>query len=154
MLINVLKETPIWVWIVFVYLIITGIKATQERTVHLSRFFIIPILLLSFKYPLFYNVYGIHLIFFIVLFSAFFYFFIPEKQSIKIHKNYVKLKGSYFPLALYMSFFAAKYVLGYHIKIYPHHFSYRYIDIILSALLCGFFLGRAFQFYKKSSEGR
>lgn len=151
---TIIKETPLWVWFIFIYLIVVGVKATHDRIVPISRFFITPFIFVTLKYKIFLTYNGLYFFFMIALFTAFFYSYIPEKQSIEVHKNSIKLKGSYTPLFIFMSFFVAKYWLGYNIKKFPNVLSYVYADLILSAFFTGYFLGNACQFYKKSRECR
>ncbi|CDL87453.1 conserved membrane hypothetical protein [Xenorhabdus cabanillasii JM26] len=40
----VIKNTPAWVWVLFVFLVLRGIKALDDREMHPSRLFLLPIL--------------------------------------------------------------------------------------------------------------
>lgn len=46
MVLSVLEHTPIWVWVLFVYLLTRGVKALKTREVPVSRLFFIPVLFL------------------------------------------------------------------------------------------------------------
>ncbi|WP_246432490.1 MULTISPECIES: DUF6622 family protein [Xenorhabdus] len=40
----VIKNTPVWVWVLLVFLVFRGIKALDDREMHPSRLFLLPIL--------------------------------------------------------------------------------------------------------------
>ncbi|ULR31939.1 hypothetical protein MJO48_04375 [Dickeya fangzhongdai] len=44
---TIFSNTPLWVWILFVFLLKRGISALQPRKIPLNRLFIIPVLFLS-----------------------------------------------------------------------------------------------------------
>lgn len=46
MVISVLEHTPVWVWILFIYLLTRGVKALKTREVPVSRLFFIPVVFL------------------------------------------------------------------------------------------------------------
>ncbi|PHM55257.1 DUF6622 family protein [Xenorhabdus sp. KK7.4] len=39
----IIKDTPVWVWILFVFLVLRGIKALDDREMTVSRLFLLPI---------------------------------------------------------------------------------------------------------------
>ncbi|WP_244590228.1 DUF6622 family protein [Xenorhabdus innexi] len=39
----IIKETPVWVWILFVVLVLRGIKALDDREMTVNRLFLLPI---------------------------------------------------------------------------------------------------------------
>ncbi|MEG3129983.1 DUF6622 family protein [Pantoea cypripedii] len=46
MVISVLEHTPVWVWVLFIYLLSRGVKALKTREVAVSRLLIIPVVFL------------------------------------------------------------------------------------------------------------
>jgi hypothetical protein len=46
LLIGVIKGTPAWVWILFVFLMLRGIKALSDREMEVKRLFLLPLVFL------------------------------------------------------------------------------------------------------------
>ncbi|WP_338049386.1 DUF6622 family protein [Photorhabdus heterorhabditis] len=43
---TIIKDTPIWVWILFAFLIRRGISALYDREMRIDRLFLLPIVFL------------------------------------------------------------------------------------------------------------
>lgn len=43
LVVGILKGTPLWVWILFVFLILRGIKALNDREMEVNRLFLLPL---------------------------------------------------------------------------------------------------------------
>lgn len=52
---DLLKGTPIWVWILFAYLIFIGVKSLKTRSVFIPKLFIVPLVLIFTKYDFIVN---------------------------------------------------------------------------------------------------
>lgn len=46
LLLNIITETPIWVWILFVFLVTTGINGLSDREINVNYLFIMPLFFL------------------------------------------------------------------------------------------------------------
>lgn len=117
-LIQVLKNTPTWVWLVFLYLIITGILAATERVIHIVRLFIFPcifVFLFIFKLVSEHTVKlrGICILLLIIS-CAFPLICGRERKITKIKKYYVTIRGSYSNLLISILIFSTKYFFFIH----------------------------------------
>jgi hypothetical protein len=109
--------TPIWVWVIFIYLLLVGLKATRNRIIYLPKLYIIPIILIGLKYQTFFS--GNY--FSIALYASFLCIGIGTgilsalKAPIKIFKDLksIELPGNYSTLIILLLFFFVKYIFGY-----------------------------------------
>jgi len=148
---DILSGTPFWVYAVFVYLIIRGVKSLQPNDIPLIRLTIIPFILISWslyslhsKYCLSPHIVGIWLLsLFVGILIGWFAFY----RNIKVNKKsmIVHLPGSWYPLILYMLFFALKYCIGFTYAVAPEmnqNIFFGGTDAIASGLISGIFGGR------------
>ncbi len=149
-----INGTPIRVMIIFAYVIFIGIKSMRDRIVYLPKLFIIPAIFIGMKYKIFNLENPLILLYYLLtLLSGFSIgYLLGMKAKIEFLKNIksVKLPGNYYTIFIILSFFSIKYFFGYidatnselAIKYYP-------LDICVSALYSGYFLGRAIScFYR------
>jgi len=157
-IIDILSGTPPWVWLVFGYLIIIGIRALRPATVSFYQI-IIPVAIFSpwsfhavislFSSSLMSIVtwiggllLGIHLG--ISLFS--------RGITVDRTKMVAHLPGSPRTLILYLIFFCMKYAMRASLAINPElaqSFAFMLIDVGTSATISGIFLGRLFFVMRK-----
>ena len=146
-LIKTLIGTPIWVWLVFAYLIFVGIKATRQRVVYIPKLLIIPVILSVMKYKIFLSAStDIYLSYFIcLLMSIVFGFKIASRQKFEILGSLqVKIPGDYSTLMILISFFIIKYIFGYLNAV--NNDLYRELvvfELSTSGIFSGYFLGRS-----------
>ncbi|MDX7988751.1 hypothetical protein FE392_15680 [Xenorhabdus sp. 12] len=43
---SIIKDTPVWVWVLFVFLVLRGIKALSDREMRIERLFLLPMIFL------------------------------------------------------------------------------------------------------------
>ena len=148
---GIVVGTPWWVWAIFAYVTIVGIRATKTYTLPLPILFILPAVLIGMKYKVFLT--SNYLPFLIALtIGLFIGFFIGKKTPLKIFKSTksVEVPGNYHTLVILLAFFAAKYVFGYLESTQPSRaLEYAFVDISLSGLFAGFFLGRSLAYLYK-----
>ena len=152
-ILNILTHTPIWVYMVFCYLIFIGIKSLKERRTELYRVFIIPAIFLFLFLKRLLNVLNTDLISIslVALFiGSFIGYILVKKTNIKVDGNIITIPGSWQTIILIILTFAVKYVFGYMNAVYPvlamEHIK---LEIFLSGLFSGLFLGRGgFYCYK------
>lgn len=149
-LIQFLKHTPIWVYVIFVYFLVQGISALKPRSASVGSVFIMPIVLTLIVWWL-----GSSMWFSLWLLGACIGGWISWRRikSLPIHvdvrKRTIKLPGSPFPLILFLSIFALKYTFGAlevvapesYLKIIPY-------QSLLTGLLIGFCWGRAMSIWR------
>lgn len=144
-------ETPTWVWIVFVYLLITGIKNMKTRVVYMPQLLILPLVLVGITlYASVSIVAWITYAAFLGITTYLFYKFpIGQRFEVAERKLRIKLHGTYSVLVILMSFFAVKYFYGYLAANNNDLFQKLDIyEIIISGIFSGYFLGKALSYYK------
>ena len=119
-----LVNTPWWVYVIFVYVLIFGIRATKTRIVSLSRMFIIPIILIALSInellttvqPVWYNffIWVIAILIGIYLGWLQIYHF---KILIDRKKHLIQTPGTWTTLILLLIIFSTKYYFGYQLSI-------------------------------------
>lgn len=157
---KVILKTPMWVWIIFVYLVFIGVRSTKPRVVYVPQLFIIPLILIGLKFKLFLT--GSYLLlsgyFFSLILAAFFRYKLVKSQNINFVQNtmLVKIPGTFCVLIMLMAFFVIKYIFGYISVINPALYSnIQIFELCLSGLISGHFLGTAMGYlaqYKKVSD--
>ncbi|MBS0624886.1 MAG: hypothetical protein JSS32_02410 [Verrucomicrobia bacterium] len=164
-LIEILEGTPWWVYVLFIYLLNVGIKATRPRGVTIKQIFLIPSFLTIWAlYALSLRIddrYG-----FLALWASAaacgIYGGVHWARRIHLNVDKVRqvvyLKGSYISLVLILALFAIRYTFGYlytvrpELMLDPNIFS---IDVCLTGFTIGLFLGRSLAIwirYQKSIE--
>lgn len=157
LIIHALKGTPIWVYVVFFYLISIGIKALKSRVISLKKMFVLPFVFLAmFLYD--------QLRFFNLLFCAIWLlclivgsavgWVLNKKTTIKADKKkyLIEVPGSVVTLILILTIFAVKYCFGYLYATQPtlkESFIVHTLEMISSGVITGLLLGKAFCFLRK-----
>ncbi|WP_237448744.1 MULTISPECIES: DUF6622 family protein [unclassified Pantoea] len=151
-LIELLRHTPTWVWILLVYLIFRGIKALQTREVAVQKLFYIPVLFLVWgfygvfrettwvAYTLFSMIIGL-LIGGII--GAMLSHATGKPISSENHGMIIR-PGSALPLIFMLLAFAAKYTLSVSVALHPEliaSLSFNLIHGAISGVTAGIFWG-------------
>lgn len=142
------EKTPTWVWVLLAYLIHIGIKSMVPQKVYLPRFFIMPIVLTIMKYKEFLKGGDTLLLLYIlgITITSFIGYQLTKKDKVQIFKDElaVKVPANPYMLIITLSFFILKYYFGYCYARYPDTTSLLLtIDMIVSGLFSGYFLGKA-----------
>jgi len=151
---KVATSTPLWVWGIFGYLVLIGIKSTKTHIVFLPRLFLIPAVFIGTKYKLFISEnYTLIFTYFLLIILGFgIGTFIGNKTSINVLKDIksIELPGTYSFLIILSCFFSIKYIFGFLYYTNPELASqYSIIEIGVSGLFSGYFLGRALSFLRR-----
>lgn len=159
---SILSGAPWWVYVIFIYLLSMGIKATKRRTVSIQRMVLFPLFFIAL------SLYGLYekvalgfpvLIFWWCLgIAAGAYLGVKEVRSWHFHKDRQKglitIPGNYSTLVLMLLIFVLKFFWGYFYSTLPTVPYWIYFaDTITSSLFTGFFIGRAgfyFRYYYKN----
>ena len=155
-MINAIVGAPLWVWAILGYLLFVGVKAMRAQFIYLPKIFMLPVVfvILNFKTIVSSELIVKDLIF--LLSGAIVGFSVAYMVPIKIIKstNYIKVPGNYFTVVILLLFFIMKFIFGYLQAVQPLiAIQYSYLDAYTSAILTGFFLGRAFCYiYRFYSE--
>lgn len=150
-ILSIIKGTPSWVWMVFIYVLFVGIKSTRTRIVYLPKLFIIPLVLLALKYKIFFSK-EVVLFIAVIIFAAICSFIALRHTKITVIKNAksVELPGNYSTLLTLICFFAIKYYFGYLDSTMPTlSAKYSFIDTIISGIFTGYFLGRSIRYLRE-----
>ena len=145
---GVLMGTPWWVWVVLVYLIVVGINASRHQIVYLPRLFIIPILLIGFKYKFFLAGSAWLILLYLASLSlgVGIGFLQGMRAKVRIFREllYVEIPGSWWTLFLLLTIFCINFMLGVLWALDPL-LAAKYFAVVLSisAMITGFFLGKA-----------
>lgn len=149
---------PWWVYVLFVYLVIIGIKATAPRTISIKKVVLLPVFFVGLSlYDLYTKwVFGFPslILVWIVFLALGAYLGVREVRAWKIAKDHRKgeitIPGNYSTLVLILLIFVLKFFWGYF---YATHTEISYwvyfADTLTSSLVTGFFIGRAGFFYRK-----
>ncbi|GEA31556.1 hypothetical protein [Clostridium diolis] len=165
MIINIISEvfsqTPFYVWVIFIYLLKRGIKASRDGELSLPKMFIMPSifiiwglekLLTNFSYI------GISMIFYTICMcfgTLISYYLYSRYRNIYIKDGSLYKTGSYLPITIMMTNFFAKYLLNVAMVVNPLLYSTLFFNILyslLSGFSVGLFIGGILQAYKSYSN--
>ena len=125
MIIEILRNTPVWVWVLLVFLIFRGIKALETRRTTLQRVFLLPVIFLvwslwSIVETLTMPVSGFGGFAIGLMAGAGVSFAIPVKPAHYVGETgLIERPGSIRPLCLILIFFISKYSLEVYRAIHP-----------------------------------
>lgn len=154
---NAISGTPWWVWVIFIYLLLVGLKATRNRVIYLPKLYIIPIILIGLQYETFLSgkFFNVTLYLSLLCIGLGVGILSVLKAPIKTFKDLksIELPGSYSTLIILLLFFSVKYIFGYLQATNPILYNQNeFLEIAINAAFSGFFLGRTlnytYRFYK------
>jgi hypothetical protein len=154
---NILSGTPPWVFFVFVYLMIIGIRATKDHRTHIGKKLLMPGIFLALFVSRLTKIarLDICLIFLLAMLVSFaFSHFFLKKELLKVEKSRVFVKGSCETLVVVMIIFCIKYFFGYMKVVHGELEKYLIAEIIGSGITSGFFLNKAMQYIKYALQLR
>lgn len=146
-MINIITHTPVWVFILFFFLLFLGFSQSKDRKVSFKKAMILPFIMVILSFlgvlsafgldlkSLLFWLFGLSLGTFLNL-----YLKLPRDAKFIKSENLFFIKGSFHPLLLIMCIFFIKYFVGVSTA---KEFSF--IDdlffILIISLLYGFFSG-------------
>jgi len=152
-ILNIIKGTPYWAWVVLGYLIFVGVKASKQAQVYLPKLFLIPFILMAIKYKMFMSAKCYIWIYVVaLLFGASIGYMFAMKEKIKVIKKNksVAVPGSYQKLVLLIIFFVFQYIFGYlHATNSVVATKYFGLELFIIGLFPGFFLGKTLNYLKR-----
>lgn len=151
-ILDIITNTPIWVWVILGYLLVVGIMATRPTTVSLLKLGIMPSIFICWSF------YSLYLkctacwqlfILWVVVFTVGVMIGQHLMRRIPIifdlNRRLFHIPGSWFPLLLSCSFFAVKYAMGATYAMMPEtrtNLALMSFDVVVSALIAGLAWGR------------
>lgn len=154
---DIASGAPWWAYLLFVYFVIIGIKATKPREIPISVVFILPLVFVIWSFSQLYTKLEMGM-------SSLLYWWLASLVAgtflgvLEVHKWHIQkdkrkgritIPGNYSTLILILIIFILKFFWGYIYAIDPHpSYAIYLFDTISSALVCGFFIGRAAFFFK------
>lgn len=158
-------QTPWWVYVLLVYLITMGTKASKTRVVSLVKLFIIPIIFIfmsihtlisSFRMSVHtVSTWSIAIILGVVL-----GYLQMSRYTFEIDRVHrlIKIPGTWTTLVFILIIFVSKYYFSYQLSVDPaivHETTFKYLMLGLSGVFTGLFIGRLicylYQFMKNPS---
>lgn len=157
-MIELIKGTPTWVWLLLIFLIYMGSKSLFDRTIEVKKLLIMPIVFLvmtasHIKDPLSYGIF--------LALGAIVGFLTCFKYKIRVDREHrlLRISGSPLPLILIILVFVKNYFYGYEHALHPEMFKniiFLAISYIVSGVFSGIFIGRAgthfFRYLRLPSE--
>jgi hypothetical protein len=150
-MLQIITKIPIFIWPLFVFLLLGGLKARKSGPVPLALLLLVPSLFFLWSFFSFFGKYGadyvLALLWFLCLGIGFFIGF-SHIQRLKLRfdkkKRKVELPGSWIPLILSMSIFTTKLSLGIMGGMFPHlNGSLLFLGLELcGTIIPGIFVGR------------
>ena len=160
MIFEIIKHTPVWVFILFVGLLYLGYSQTKNRKVQIQKLFVLPISMILLSIFGTISAFGINKISLISWFvSTILSLIIGLKLSYPKNINYDKSKkvfnisGSWIPMILILIIFFIKYIVGVIVAKELEIINDNEFIIIISSLyglLSGLFLSRSIVIFKSS----
>lgn len=141
--ITFITKTPLWVWVVFIYLLFIGVKSLKTHVVPVWKMFVLPLFFMVIKYKVFLSPSVVRHLFFMSI-GGLVGFFLTKDLPIKIlkAKKSIEIPGNYLTLIFVMSFFFMKYTVEYLQVAHPSFTPYYYpFDSSITGLFSGYFLG-------------
>ncbi len=155
-LIGILEETPWWVYVIFIYLVVMGVKALQPSTVSIHRLIIFPAIVTVWGFigikwyliPLL--AWGLS----VAVGIGLGWFFV-RKWKIRYDRRRatLHLPGTWTTLVFALIFFGVKYFFGFYNATHTEiHFTLMVAESAAAGVITGMFLGRLAFFWKRYEE--
>ncbi len=158
---DIISNTPWWVYLLFLYLVGIGLNALRPRTISIKRLILIPGILtiwniaflmerLSEKYFfLLFWVVGLSIGVLIGWQTVHSW----ETKADQVNKT-LHLPATWSTLILILLVFAVRYFFLFHYELYPQFYNHFFLaDSISSGVITGIFVGRSLELYQKYKKG-
>jgi hypothetical protein len=159
LLVDILKDTPLWISFLFAYLLYIGIRALKPRTIQLKKMTLLPILFLAWSLYILVVIFnGSYFLAWVVSLIAGTVFGWSFVRKTPLHidkaKHLVTVPGSWSTLILIFAIFIIRCFFVYTYVTHPDeakNFLFAFLDIISSGAITGIFFGRILFFWHKFS---
>jgi len=155
---DIITSAPWWMWGALIFFVDIGLRSLHQHSVYIPKLFLIPIILVILKFKdIFSSSLSAAVTLMFLLIGSFIGTFFASRSVVSFNKEEwtVKIPGSCVTFAFLMAFFVFKFLFSYLEANNPEAMqNYFLIDMIISALFSGYFLGRAcffsYKFYKQT----
>lgn len=146
----ILKSTPFYVYLLFIYLMFIGIKATKPRVVlYPVKLFIMPLVFLAFFIKQLNRIEDFLLVFVLIIISISINLKLLQSPPVHTDNNTLIIAGSQKPLLVIIAIFSIKYLFGYMRTVKPQLAQqYEIIELITLSLMIGMTLSKALFYYR------
>ncbi len=158
---EIIKHTPVWVFIVFFTLLSLGLLQTKERDVNVNTVFLLPLAMIIFSLFGVYSVFGLSflpislwLLGLILTFVIGLKLAYPKHVSFSQKDRKLHIPGSKTPLIFMMTIFFTKYFVGFaYARNLPivDEFMFLVILCLSYGVFSGVFLSRSIVMFKVST---
>lgn len=154
---DTITGAPWWAYILLIYLISIGVKSTKPRTISVQRLVLLPLVFVAWSFYVLWGKVALGFVSLIPVWIIFLgigaYLGVKEVHKWRIthdrHKGEVTIPGNYSTLVLIVLIFVLKFFWGYMYETRPDiSYGMYFADTLTSALVTGFFVGRAAFFFK------
>jgi teichoic acid transport system permease protein len=165
MIINIISRivsgTPFYVWVIFIFLLKRGIKASKDGELSFSKMFIMPSIFIIWgleKLLSGFSYLGTSMIFytiFMCLGILISYSLYSRYRKLYIKEGSLCRTGSYLPMTIMMTNFFVKYLLNVAMNVNPllcNTLSFNILYALLSGFSVGLFIGGILQAYNAYSS--
>jgi len=154
---DILINTPWWVYILFAVLMAIGLKAVKPRTIPFQRLILLPGVFMLWNIAwLAERVQGHFSLFLFwvvgLIVGAFIGWQTVLSWKIQVDRDrkLISLPGTWSTVIFIFLVFATRYFFVYQYKAYPASASHLFTaDALISGVITGIFLGRVFEIYRK-----
>jgi len=158
---EIIEQTPYWVYLIFIALVMIGLKSTRSRIVSIKKLLLLPIIFTIWNLIwLSERIQGHYflLVFWILGLGAggFFGWLMVRRWVIHVYKiaQSALLPGSWSPLILILLVFVVRYFFVFNYTKHPQSASHLFLsDALISGVITGIFIGRSTGLILKYRKG-
>lgn len=153
------SQTPWWVYVLFIFLVQRGIKASKPQVISIKKLTILPIVFIALSvhtimiaFHVNVTVITVWLISMIV--GSFIGWILIRKHQFQVDRKHllIRLPGSWLTLILILAIFVFKYYFSYQIGSDPalaHQTMFKFSMLIATGICTGLFIGRLLCYFHK-----
>lgn len=152
-----LNNTPLWVYILFAYLLWVGFKNTKTRTVSIKKILIIPAVFLSMSLESLISHFRLSMVSvsiwcIAILIGTMIGRLLVATRHIQVDRTrqQIKLKGDWIMLLVMLMIFFSKYYFGYQLGMDPKLATNTHFELVMlmtSGLCSGIMVGRSLCYF-------
>lgn len=153
---EILQKTPWWVYLIFIILVLTGLRSTKKRTITVRQLFFLPFIFMVLNlYWLNERLEGhlFHLIYWFIglTIGGYWGWMLVRKWEIQVHHHdTISIPASWSTLIFIILFFLIRYFFVFNYEMHPEAEAHLFAaDALSSGVMTGIFIGRALHLFTK-----